>query len=104
MHHKKMKIVFSPDMVKEAPNVGGTKGEVCNNCGGYGFTLGLKGVKLTCHDCGQTGVKELTMAELSALVQSLKQDLTLLKLAIVETLQSKGVELKTDIGKTKAIK
>lgn len=54
--------------VRTAPNknADGRLGKVCNNCGGFGFTLHLTQGSAGCMYCGQTGVAQPTNAELAS--------------------------------------
>lgn len=40
----------------ESKNVDGSKGKICNECGGYGFTYGIRSF-IGCIPCKQTGVQ-----------------------------------------------
>lgn len=71
-------------------NTDGSEGIVCNNCGGYGYTIKLGGGKLPCNDCKQSGVKELSKEELQKKVFNLEQDIMLLRRALMEDLGFQG--------------
>ncbi len=93
---EEIKIHMNPNIVEEAKNRNGQLGQICNNCGGYGFTMNIKGGKLDCLACNKTGVKVLTLSELQAQVNLLRNDLTLLKKALLETLQTHQLEIETN--------
>lgn len=65
-----MKVELKPGINK---NASGKLGEICNNCAGYGFTLGISGTDHGCHDCDQSGVKQPTKAELSNEIKRLNK-------------------------------
>lgn len=96
--------------ISEGRNLDGSKGAVCNNCGGYGYTIKLKGGRLPCSFCKQTGAREETKEELQEKIarqgiqiNGLINDLTLLKKALLETLQVKGLEINTNPEGTKHV-
>lgn len=66
-----------------AKNTRGELGPVCNNCGGYGFTLGFNG-SLGCHYCNQTGVAAMTNHELQHQVVNLGKQMVELKELIIK--------------------
>jgi hypothetical protein len=96
-----IKLRLDPNLNKDAKNLHGQMGAKCNNCGGYGFTMSIQGAKITCQDCQQTGVRELTNRELQQQIISIGTDLQGLRQALVETLESKGLMIKTDPRKGK---
>lgn len=51
----------------------GSKGAVCNNCGGYGFTNGLNGAALGCQHCEQTGIQLPSRLELQKQITELQE-------------------------------
>lgn len=71
---------FSPPA--NIKNAKGEFGEICNNCGGYGFTNGIKGSS-TCPDCRGDGIKAVNVRELETQVKKL----TLLVGDLIYTLQ-----------------
>ena len=52
-------------------NSDGHLGPVCNNCGGYGYTGGIRGPQ-GCMSCDQTGIKTPTRAELQQQIDELR--------------------------------
>lgn len=56
-------------------NVDGHLGPKCNNCAGFGFTLGIAGTDHGCNDCNQTGVAAMTNAQLQEKVIGLETKL-----------------------------
>lgn len=85
-----VRVSISEADMKDGKNVDGSKGKICNNCGGYGYTMALKGGRLPCTQCEQTGAQEMTMRELQTIVVGVAGDLQLLRKALLETLQSHG--------------
>lgn len=73
-------------------NTDGHLGPICSNCGGFGFTLGITGSDHGCHKCNQTGVAEMTNAELQAMVMDMAQQITDLKNIIIKALGNKEDE------------
>ena len=63
-------------------NADGHLGPVCNNCGGYGYTLTLTkagGGSLGCSACDQTGIAQPSKKELQDQIDELKQKMKGLK-------------------------
>lgn len=103
---EEMKLHIDPRVNNDAKNRDGHLGQPCNNCGGYGFTMALKGGRIPCNYCQQTGVQKLTTDDLNVLVfeqgkqiNALIKDFEMLKKALLETLQTKGIVIDTDVGK-----
>lgn len=94
---KEIKLHINPSLISKAKNSDGHLGEKCNNCGGFGFTMGLKGTILQCKICEQTGVKLPSLRELQTQISNLKKDLHLLKKALLETLLTKGITIGTNV-------
>lgn len=69
-------------------NADGHLGPICNNCGGFGYTLGLKGERGGggCHQCNQTGVATPTNQDLENRVASLETEIRGLKNLIIKEL------------------
>ena len=86
-----VRMVVDPNIINEGKNTQGQLGEKCNNCGGYGFTLSLNGSKLLCKDCEGLGVKMPTKIELQKQINDIKDDLTKLKQALLDTLEAGGI-------------
>lgn len=86
-------------ILKEGKNTDGVLGDKCNNCGGFGFTMSMKG-KLGCNQCDQTGVRLPTNRELQDQISVLKKDLSILKKALLDTLGMNGLSIKEEIGRT----
>lgn len=80
------------ELKETAPNknADGHLGPVCNNCGGYGYTLGIGGTDSGCRDCGQTGVAAMTNRELQAEVLSLHKKMDSLAKIILKELGAKN--------------
>lgn len=72
-----------PDTTK---NTKGDLGPICNYCGGYGFTNGLKGSS-TCPDCHGDGIQPVNVRELYAQVVKITE----LMGDIITTLQKKRI-------------
>jgi hypothetical protein len=51
----------------------GSKGPLCNLCGGYGFTNSITGGSPGCQRCEQTGVEPVNLRELQQRVEELTQ-------------------------------
>ena len=66
-------------------NSRGQLGPICNYCGGYGFTNGIKG-SATCPDCRGDGIQPVNVRELQTQVMKL----TNLVGRLVKTLDRKG--------------
>lgn len=54
-------------------NVDGHKGKICNNCGGYGFTMNIMGGKLDCQDCEGEGIALPKKSELLKRIKELEE-------------------------------
>lgn len=67
-------------------NTDGHLGPKCNNCGGFGFTLGFEGRDHGCQQCGQTGVAAMSNAELQREVIALHQKIDQLSAIILKEL------------------
>lgn len=89
---KAVRLTIDPTKLKEGKNVTGILGEKCNNCGGFGYTLSLKGGNLDCQVCEKTGVKLPTIRELQTEISAMKQDLHNLRQAIIKELGIKTNE------------
>lgn len=74
---------------KAQKNTDGHLGPKCNNCGGFGFTLGIAGTDHGCKYCNQTGIASLSNAELQTIVVDLAQQITELKNIIIKELRKK---------------
>jgi hypothetical protein len=59
----------------------GSKGPLCKNCGGYGFTNSITGGSPGCQRCEQTGIEPVNVQELQKQVSDLTK--------LVETLVEK---------------
>ena len=94
---KPIKLVIDPVMLPQAKNANGILGEKCNNCGGFGYTMSIKGNSLSCSECEQTGVKLPTRRELQNQISEMKQDLHNLRKAILDSI---GIK----VGKPQQIK
>lgn len=46
-------VIAAPEDIR---NARGIQGPICNRCSGFGFTYSLKGKKLDCQECHETGV------------------------------------------------
>lgn len=90
-----IKIHVSPSFIKEAKNTDGISGKKCNNCSGYGFTMGITGGKIDCLKCDKTGVELPTLRELQTQISIINKDLEQLKQALIHTLEYNGLTLKT---------
>lgn len=77
-----------PQNLPPAQNLDGAKGGKCNNCGGFGYTMGLKGVTLNCTFCQGTGARQVSPAELEARLSAVEQDLAMLRQAILSTVEA----------------
>lgn len=95
---KPLKLYLRNDLVGEAKNLNGQVGEKCNNCGGFGFTMSIQNKKLNCKDCNGTGVANISMADILKRIVALEQDNARLRQAIIETLQQKGIKIKTNVN------
>lgn len=85
-----LELEVKEDYTQHQKNTRGDLGPVCNNCGGFGFTLTIGGTgSAGCKDCHQTGVAAMTNHELQAMVVSMKSELQDLKRLIIELAQSK---------------
>lgn len=82
------------DKMPKPKNKEGLSGERCNNCGGYGYTVGMNGAHIYCKDCGRTGVKMPTMMDLVKRITALEEDLKKLRTAIIHS--PIGIELRGD--------
>ena len=83
---KQIRVVIDPLLLPSAKNVNGVLGEKCNNCGGFGYTIGLKGTQLNCVDCEKTGVKLPTRRELQNQISEIRKDLHNLRKAILDSI------------------
>jgi len=88
-----VKIHMSEEILNSGKNLDGAKGPVCNNCGGYGFTMKLKGGKLPCNDCDQTGAVTVSNRELQELVFGLAHDIKMLRNALLKDLKFQSVSV-----------
>ena len=95
MKSKKIEIHMDPSINADAKNIDGIEGYKCNNCGGYGFTMNIKGGRIPCKDCDQTGVRLPDNRELQNQVSRLSREIDGLKKALIKTLADGGVELET---------
>lgn len=81
------------DTIKLKPalnkNATGLLGPICNNCAGYGFTLGISGTDNGCHYCNQTGVSQPTTSSIEDRVASLELEIRGLKNIILKELGKK---------------
>lgn len=73
-------------MPEDILNARGILGPICNNCSGFGFTYTLKGKKLPCYACHETGVS-VDVVDLQKQVI----DLTRLVKMLYTELQKKGL-------------
>lgn len=60
------------ETVQVRKNVDGHLGPICNNCGGYGFTLSANGSK-GCLYCEQTGIELPSKLELLQRIEVLEK-------------------------------
>jgi hypothetical protein len=97
MKTRDIKLHLNSNILDEGSNKNGEIGEVCNNCGGYGFTMNIKGGKLPCMHCKKTGVKELSNQELQKEVYNLKKDIQLLRRSLMNDLGFHGRDIPGDI-------
>lgn len=74
---------------KAQKNTDGHMGPKCNNCGGFGFTLGISGSDHGCKHCDQTGVAAMTNKELQTEVLSLHDKIDSLAKIIIEEIGKK---------------
>lgn len=95
--NEQMRVYMDSSILEGAKNTDGVAGKKCNNCGGFGFTMGLQGNKLDCKYCDKTGVELPTIRELQDQISDLKKDLHMLRKALIETLSSRGIVIKTNI-------
>jgi hypothetical protein len=79
-------------------NITGIAGEKCNNCGGYGFTVGMNGKHIDCAQCEKTGVKLPTIRELQTQISELKLDLSALRKAILDAIPHAQIVDPRDVG------
>jgi hypothetical protein len=56
-------------------NEDGSKGPICNNCGGYGFTNTLTGGSFGCKECDQTGIALPSKREMLEKIEALQRQL-----------------------------
>lgn len=70
-------------------NADGHLGPKCNNCAGFGYTLGISGRDHGCSNCGQTGVRAMTNQELQTEVLSLRNKIDELAAIIIKELRTK---------------
>lgn len=96
---EEVKININPNVLNERKN-NGAMTKPCNNCGGYGFTLALKGGRIPCLQCEQSGNSEMSNRELQTLILGLYKDMSLLKKALLETLSNQGLTLKSNPEET----
>ena len=94
---KEETIRIDTDRLPPGANLDSSKGEKCNNCGGFGYTVGLKGTKIDCQLCGKTGVKQPTLAELAARMTTLEVDNRKLKKALIATLEAVGAPMPLEV-------
>lgn len=92
-----VRVFMDSSILDGAKNTNGVAGKKCNNCGGFGFTMGLQGNKLDCKYCDKTGVELPTIRELQDQISLLRQDLFMLRKALIETLESRGMVIKSKI-------
>lgn len=97
MGKKNFKVVIDPAMIVPPKNLDGSLGPKCNNCGGFGYTMGLKGKTIQCAYCDATGVKTPTNRELQDQVSEIKDDLKKLRKALIENAKMNGIKIKTKI-------
>lgn len=86
------KVFINTAILPKGKNLTGILGEKCNNCGGYGYTVGLKGTSINCKDCEGTGVKSPTIRELQNQISDVKKDLDNLRRAIMKTLGIREID------------
>jgi hypothetical protein len=67
-------------------NTNGLSGEKCNNCGGYGYTVGLNGKHIDCAECEKTGVRMPTKRDLMKRIVTLELDMNKLREAVLAVL------------------
>lgn len=65
-------LVIDPELIAAPKNSDGALGDRCNNCGGYGYTTGIKGNSLGCFDCEGTGIKLQTRQELTTRIDKIE--------------------------------
>lgn len=95
---KTIKLHLEQSIYDDAKNIDGVRGEKCNNCGGFAFTMGVDGKRIPCKECEETGVKLPTIRELQTQVSDLREDLAFLRQALKETLATHGLQIKSDLG------
>lgn len=94
MKNKPFRIAIDPTSLPAPKNTNGVLGNKCNNCGGFGYTLGLNSKQLVCVECESTGVQLPTKRELQTQISDLKKDMFELKKALISTLHMNGKTLK----------
>lgn len=77
------------DLTKPNKNADGHLGPKCNNCAGFGYTLGIAGSDHGCRDCNQTGVAAMTNAELQTEVLALHEKIDKLAKLIINEIGKK---------------
>lgn len=85
------RLVIDPEKIPPAKNLDGSKGKVCGNCGGYGYTMKLKGGTIDCVDCATTGVGAEGIKDMQEKMKSMENEIKTLKKAVIEELRKQGV-------------
>lgn len=86
-----VRLAVDPAQLPKARNTDGSKGKVCGNCGGYGYTLKLKGGTIDCFECAATGVGAEGIKDMQEKMQSMENEIKTLKKAVIEELRKQGV-------------
>lgn len=87
-----IEIEVKPEHQVHQKNTNGHLGPICNNCAGFGFTLGIAGRDHGCNYCNQTGVASMSNAELQAKYIEVATKLDALKSIIVKAMEDKASE------------
>lgn len=87
---KNVKFVVDPGLYPKPLNLNGSKGKVCYNCGGYGYTLKLGGGKIDCVDCAGTGVGAEGIKDMQEKMKNMEAEMTTLKRAVIAELKKQG--------------
>lgn len=94
------RVFFDADSLEPAKNLNGQVGPVCNNCGGYGYTMhiGNKEKNITpgakgCAECDGTGVALPSNREIQNQLSELKNEFNSLKKAILKVAEHGEIQL-----------